>query len=256
MYLDIQNLTNLNIVELELSKLEQQTSTIINRILDLSLEEIIVTYSELAALRKFLWIMSFRQPSRRRQYTENHFCAQGEEIQKEVMKSVGRSSIDDIWLEHIKQLLLQDDCKVSLKFDGDSLRPLGENSMENIDYTSHRLSTFLSIWESPESGEFILTENGFNIFEGNCGRAFAGSAYHYFYPISPRRIIVACSVSFKTNDSMGIIHRNTKKHVLGLDPKDLWFPPYVNIPPRVKYWGKSESIGLYQDGTTIILCNN
>lgn len=257
MYLDVQDLTNLNIVELELSNLEQQASTVINRILDLSLEEITLTFSELSSLRKFLWIMSFRQPSRRRQYTENRFCAKGKKIQLEVMKSLGRSSIDDIWLVHIKQLLLQDDCKFSVKFGTTgTLAPLGENSMENIDYNSHCMGTFLSIWDAPESGEFILTENGFNIFEGDCGRGFASSAYHYFYPISPRRIIVACSVSFKTDDAMGVVHRNIQNRLLGVDPGRSWFPRYVNVPPRPKYWGKAEGIGLYQDGTTLIFCDN
>jgi hypothetical protein len=142
----------------------------------------------------------------------------------------------------------------SFESSPDSLTPLG-NSLEMSDYNCRNMSTFLCIWEAPESGEFILTENGFNIFEGNCGVAFASSAHHFFSPISPRRVIVACSVAFK-NDVIGIAHRNTRKGMLGVDPGDSWFPPYVNVPPKAKYWGKPEGVGLYQDGSTLILVIN
>src|SRR5207244_300914 len=60
MYLNVQDLANLNIVELELSNLEQQASKVINQILNLSLDELTLTNSELTALKKFLWIMQFR----------------------------------------------------------------------------------------------------------------------------------------------------------------------------------------------------
>jgi hypothetical protein len=66
---------------------------------------------------------------------------------------------------------------------------------------------------------------------------------------------VACSTSFKTDDA-GAVHRKIEKHLLGVDPESSWFPRYVNVPPRVKYWGKAEGISLYQDGTILIIFDN
>lgn len=247
MYSDIQNIKDLNFVELELSNLEQEASNIIKRMLDLSVNAVTISYLELTSLRKFLWIMSFRYPGRRRQYTENRFDQNGKRIQEDFMQSRGRSSLDDVWLESIKGILLEDaenPQSISLEGKTGSIGP-----MENIDYKSHKMSTFLCIWEAEEPFEFVLTDNGFNIFEGDCGRAFAGSAYHYFYPLSPRRIIVAAKTSFKSDhDVMGARHREMGNTILGVDPKNSWFPQELHIPPKVKYYGKPDGIGFGQDG--------
>jgi hypothetical protein len=247
MYSDIQNIKDLNFVELELSSLEQEASNIIKRVLDLSVDVVTISYPELVSLRKFLWIMSFRYPGRRRQYTENRFDQRGKRIQEDFMQFRDRSSLDDVWLESIKGILLEDPenpQRISLAHNTGTIGP-----MENIDYKSHDMTTFLCIWEAEEPFEFVLTDNGFNIFEGDCGRAFAGSAYHYFYPLSPRRIIVAANTSFKSNhDVMGACHREMANAILGVDPKNSWFEQELHIPPKVKYFGKPDGIGFGQDG--------
>ena len=242
MYSDVQNITDLNFVEVALSKLEQEAANIITRMMDLSHSEVTLSLMELTSLRKFLWIMSFRFPARRRQYTEERFCKRGKKIQQEFMRSRGRSSIDDVWLETIKGILLEDPNFFAAA--GGTIGP-----MENIDYKSHNMSTFLCIWEAEEPYEFALTDNGFSIFEGDAGCAFAGSAYHFFYPVSPRRIIVASKTSFKSDhDLLGFRHRVIAAELLGVDPRNSWFPQNLHKPPSVKYYGKPEGVGLNHDG--------
>jgi hypothetical protein len=59
------------------------------------------------------------------------------------------------------------------------------------------MDMLIRIWEVAEPYEFILTDNWFNIWEGDCGLGSSSMAYHNFYPISPGRILVALKVWFK-----------------------------------------------------------
>jgi hypothetical protein len=121
--------------------------------------------------------------------------------------------------------------------------------MENIDYKLHNANTFICIWQAEKPYEFVLTDNGFNIFEGNCGRGFSGFAYYYFYPVTPRRIIVASNISFKSNyDFLVCVTAGAVSEILGVDASDSWFPQELHIPPKVKYYCKSEGASLLQDG--------
>ena len=237
MYADIQNKTNLQFVEVELSHLEQRVSGILTKILDPSKFQITMTRSELTSLKKFFFIMSFRYPTRRRQYTENRFSAGGLKIQQEFMRARDRRSIDDVWLETIKGILLDDEeTTLPLPFDLSSNPSTSIGPMENIDYKLQGMSTFVCIWEAEEPCEFVLTDNSFGVFEGNCGRAFAGSAYHSFYPVSPRRIIVQSSVTFKQNDpGFATIFRQARRDMLGISPEQSWFPQEIHIPPVPNY---------------------
>ena len=253
MYSDIQNLADLNFVEIKMSKLEADAADIIRKsFMDFGKREVTITSPELTVLRKFLWIMSFRNRARRQQYKDERFDASGKKIQQAFMKAKGRSSLNDVWLENVKGLLLDDGSPLNY------FKPIDEiltdysrlaGPMELIDYKGHIQTTFLCIWEAPEPYEFILTDNGFNIFEGDAGRAFAGSAYHYFYPISPRRILVAARISFKEHELLGVKHREYARKTLGTDPSRSWLSRgEINVPPRPKYYGKPDGVGLFQDG--------
>jgi Protein of unknown function (DUF4238) len=144
MYSDIQNIADLNFVEVKLSELEQAASIVIKRVVDPSRTEVEMLYPELMALKKFLWIMSFRNPPRRRQYTDERFCARGKKIQQEYMEARGRTSLDDVWLENMKGLLLDDDEPAwSAAHLSDNRGPIG--LMENRDY---KVASFPVSWSA------------------------------------------------------------------------------------------------------------
>jgi Protein of unknown function (DUF4238) len=77
--------------------------------------------------------------------------------------------------------------------------------MEESNYCTVIQDMFICVWEAEEPFEFILTDNAFGIFEGNCGRGLCSLAYHYFYPISPRRVLVHARITFKSNDTRALL---------------------------------------------------
>ena len=250
MYSDIQNIEDLNFVEKELSKLEHKASDILKQILDLGRKEITLTRTELSALRLFLWVMSFRNPKRRKQYTDERFCKSGMSVQRQYMQERGRASLGDVWLDNMKGFLLDAQLKEPLRQNPFKMQHGLIGWMENSDQKLREVKTFLCIWEAAEPYEFVLTDNGFNIFEGNCGIALPSLAYHYFYPVSPKRIIVACSVTFKQEDSWGLQMRETEKKLHHISPEDSIFSPEISVPPVPQYYGKVGvgRHGLLQDG--------
>lgn len=217
MYSDIKNTTDVNYVEMELAKLEQTAAKAINEILDLSKDEITIVTSELDSLKKFLYIMSFRHPRRRRQYLDERFDKLGKSIEDEFMKTKGLSTLAEVWLENIKGMLAADLCGVGL--DAANM-----GFMEAFDFININLTTFICIWESAEPYEFIVTDNAFGVFEGDCGENHWGQAYHYFYPISPKRIIVHSKISSKSNEVIGAEYAEFAKTALGLSPDNSLFP--------------------------------
>jgi len=242
-YADIQNVDKLHWVEEELSKLEQVASGIIIRILAAP-TEVTMTFEELTLLRRFLWIMSFRYPSRRRQYTENRFCESGKTIEKEFMDAKGRKTLGDVWLENMRGFLMEtlDDALDVTIFDVGIKEKADQNIgyLEHMDYRYHNMSSFLCIWEAEAPYEFVLTDNGFGIYESDAGRAFPSQANHYFYPISPRRILVAAKVWFKPNlDMVGGLLESVKK-ILALNPSKSWLANVPHVPPTPKYYNMPE----------------
>ena len=243
MYADIKNVESLHCVELKLSELERSASKIIRQIIDPLQKEITLTWQELIELRRFLWTMSFRYPGRRLQYTEGRFSESGKEVELEFMKAKDRQTLDDVWLENVQGLLSEtlDDLQNNSILDVIGKTTSGDiGKIVHINYKTWALNTFLCIWEAEEPYEFILTDNGFNVWEGNCGRGFPSQAFHHFYPISPRRILVASKVWFK-QEGLSLFQAaqlETAKSFFGIDPKDSILAGVKHIPPKVHYHGK------------------
>jgi hypothetical protein len=65
------------------------------------------------------------------------------------------------------------------------------------DYVDRMMDRFLVIWQAGENDEFIITKNGFGTFEGinePLPQFNFKYAFHYFYVISPKLVLVLCSV--------------------------------------------------------------
>lgn len=231
MYADIRNTADINYLETEISHLEQKASSIIQRCTDLSETRIVLSLLELETLQRFLFVMSFRFPARRSQFEGGSLNEVGLREVQEFMRRKGRSETIEAWLENIKGALREDPGK--LLQSSDIMQTHG------TDYWARNKFSFICIWEAEEPDEFILTENGFGLWEGECGNFFTEHAYHYFYRISPRRILVHAKVYFKPQARDGLIGKEYRAiaNKLGLGPKGSIFPAEIHKDPVVNYIG-------------------
>ncbi|CAG8471144.1 3288_t:CDS:2 [Funneliformis mosseae] len=150
MYKDINNEDAMH-VEAKLSKLERSVSETIRNIVKTSQMEnqVVLLRKDLEDLRKFIFIMNYRNSQRYFQYANDKF-----DIPTKLMVTT-----------FMQQHNLQ--------------RPA----------------------EAGENDEFIITSNGFGIFEGVNGMVFGKFpfqyAYHSFYVISPKLVLVLCPSGFR-----------------------------------------------------------
>ena len=188
--------------------------------------------------------MSFGYPSRRGQYTENRFCEVGKTVEEKFMRAKGRTTLDDVWLDNMRGLMETVDDSLDITHFDVATEQNGDTNigyLENCDYRSHNMSTFLCIWEAEAPYEFILTDNGFGIYESDAGRALPSQANHYFYPISPRRILVAAKVWFKPNpDVYAVGLREAVQKLFKLNPSKSWLANVRHVPPKTKYYNMPE----------------
>ena len=71
-------------------------------------------------------------------------------------------------------------------------------------------------------------------------------AYHYFYPISPRRILVASKVWFKPDlNPIELMKRDMAKRIFEVDHKNSVLAEAKHLPPRVEYDGGLSQLGMF-----------
>ncbi|RHZ71994.1 hypothetical protein Glove_248g33 [Diversispora epigaea] len=185
-------------VEKKLATLEMQASKVIHDILRASQKEnqVVLLSVELNNLYKFLFIMDYRKPHRWSQFINGNFDAGTLPIVKEFMQEYKLQSTREVWLQNIREILDTEHNKIK-----DNLRIL---KPDRDDYVNRMMDRFLVIWQAGENDEFITTSNGFGIFEGMneilnvpVPQFQFQYAYHYFYVISPKLVLVLCTVFFR-----------------------------------------------------------
>ncbi|CAG8518434.1 14504_t:CDS:1 [Acaulospora morrowiae] len=193
MYKDFNN-NDVMHVEEKLSKLECRASKTIKDILEASQEQnqVVLLRKDLEDLRKFIFIMNYRNGHRWRQFTGANFDPSTRSMVKDFMQQQNLKRPEEVWLQNIREILdtphheVKDNMKI-FKVDRD-------------DYKQRMIEYFLVIWQAGENDEFIVTSNGFGIFEGVTGTIFGspfGFAYHSFYVISPKLVLVLCPSFFR-----------------------------------------------------------
>ncbi|CAB5367926.1 unnamed protein product [Rhizophagus irregularis] len=105
------------------------------------------------------------------------------------MQKYKLKSIQEVWLQNIHKLLITEykDIKNSFRI----FMP------DREDYIDRMMDHFLIIWQASENDEFIITKNGFGTFEGinePLPQFNFKYAFHYFYVISLKLVLVLCSV--------------------------------------------------------------
>ncbi|CAG8490418.1 14385_t:CDS:2, partial [Racocetra fulgida] len=124
--------------------------------------------------------------------------------------------------------------------------------VDRMDYKLRMIDCFLTIWQAGENDEFIMTSNAFGIFEGiNITGSSMGpfqKAFHWFYVISPKLLLVLCDSGFREGVGFEALDR-----ILGFKKrshfKDVPHPPpipeYVNISKQKSAYD-SEPVNIFE----------
>ncbi|CAG8471706.1 135_t:CDS:1 [Ambispora leptoticha] len=219
-------------VEDKLSKLEGRASKTIRDIITASQKEnqIALLRRDLGDLRKFLFIMNYRNRSRWSQFANEKFDVMTKLLVKNFMHEHKLKSAREVWLRNIREILdtPHEDVKDNMRiFD-----------LDRNDYQFRMIDCFLVIWQAGENDEFIITSNGFGIFEGVTGPGLFGQfqfAYHSFYVISPKLVLVLCHASFREEIGPDTMQKKLgfNRSILENAPHPPAIPTYVAIPKHV-----------------------
>ncbi|CAG8434266.1 11188_t:CDS:1 [Scutellospora calospora] len=221
-------------VENKLSKLENEASNVVRDIITASQQDkshIVLLRKNLANLRKFLFIMNYRKTSRKDQFLKEEFDIPTLLELKNFMKQNNIQNSQEVWLQNIDEIL--DTPHQDVKNNEQIF------SADRMDYKRYANDYFLAIWQAGENDEFIITSNTFGLFEGVIvdkifldGRfQKVSKAFHYFYVISPKLVLVLCDWGFRDgigfeylDNLFGFKHRSFFENVS--HPKPI--PDYVN----------------------------
>jgi len=204
LYRNMKNPSDVDYLEHKLADLEREASHIIRNIhLSLPLGSITLAREQLATLRKFIFVMHYRHdavsttcfhednPSNAsirdwiQRYKERH------QLQTEV----------DVWLEGLKYYL--ETPHQTIIATGEDLRERYGNGrffemlskrfdpdieeLYAIEYESMANYFFLGVWEAAEDTEFVLSGNGFGVWEG---LIYGNPGAHRIYVVSPRIALI------------------------------------------------------------------
>ncbi|KAG2151024.1 uncharacterized protein EDB93DRAFT_1103257 [Suillus bovinus] len=204
-YQDVRNTRNINALEEKLGDLERDAASII---MDLhnALPQGTFTLKRrpLELLRKFLFIMHYRKVSCSDTYfqVDHPENAGGRQWIESFMKAKGIHSSAGVWLHFLRYYLdsshsdiMQDAAKLVEKYGEEGLQRMITESHIPPDlkhfpaytYHTHANNYFFSIWEAAEGEEFILTHNGFGLWEG---LADGYPDLHRIFVVSPRVALV------------------------------------------------------------------
>lgn len=191
-------------IEEELSILESRAGEVISTIrkaFEAGKKEIWINRTQRDVLRKFLFIMKYRNKGFHQRYfhqTAEEYCENDKEKMMKYMKDKGFRRPIDVWFDNIKGIL-------DLNMDA------GLVWMEKIqkriypddaDWFCNNVQQFYMAFVTPEEkeNEFLLTQNAYSIHEGHETQRHdletgkmecrAYTELHVFAPISPKLLIV------------------------------------------------------------------
>uniref|UniRef100_A0A1D1YZY9 Myosin-14 n=1 Tax=Anthurium amnicola TaxID=1678845 RepID=A0A1D1YZY9_9ARAE len=225
MYKDLNN-EHVMHVEEKLSKLEGQASKTIQDILKASQvqNQVVLLRKGLEDLRKFLFVMNYRNGHRWSQYANENFDSVTKSMVKTFMREHNLQRPEEVWLQNIREILdtphekVKDNQKIFF--------------IDREDYKQRMVDCFLIIWQAGENDEFIITSNGFGIFEGVNGVIMGlpfQYAYHSFYVISPKLVLVLCPSWFRKEIGTDHIYKiyGGKRSIFDNVPHPAATPNYV-----------------------------
>ncbi|KIJ62269.1 hypothetical protein HYDPIDRAFT_114761 [Hydnomerulius pinastri MD-312] len=225
LYGDKHNQENVNELEEKLAILEREAAVIIKDMHEaLPAGKFCLKRRPLEALRKFLFIMHYRQAVVAPVYfQEDHpQNAGGRQWIEHFKKSRGLESAIDVWvymlryyLDHSHSQLMLLAAGVVDKYDIDNIFNLATGSQiphdiedfPAVTYQSLAGGFFMCIWEAAEGEEFVLPYNGFGLWEGGIpidGKVDGRSSLHRIFVMSPRIVVVLRSTILRP-ENIGLV---------------------------------------------------
>ncbi|KAG9302082.1 hypothetical protein G9A89_021126 [Geosiphon pyriformis] len=233
-------------VEDKLSKLEEKASKVVRDIIKASQVEsqIVLVRRDLSNLRKFLFVMNYRNRHRWAQFSNESFDILTLLMVKKFMREQKLKKPQELWLQNIREILETPHEEIK-----DNLRIF---TLDREAYELRMVDSFLVIWQAGENDKFIITCNGFGIFEGvnRLGILVPFQIpYHSFYVISPKLVLVLCHTLFRTENGFEGIEKKFgfNRSIFEYVPHQPATPNYVATPkyvPPNKY-GRSTDSNLY-----------
>ncbi|KAK0213249.1 hypothetical protein DFS33DRAFT_1269862 [Desarmillaria ectypa] len=225
LYRDASNPSNANELERKLSVLESGASVVIEKLhANLASGKATLERHNVERLRKFLFVMHYRNLGG--SYFDPDHPHGGSTIRQWLerykTKHLECKTHTDVWLRILRYYL---DTPHSQIID-DAMAIYNEHGMEkvhfqmltNVDpnmehyealaYQGQAGMSFLCIWEAHETSEFILSSNGFGLWEG---LSMSGDQIHRVFVISPRIAVVLRSNLTPIFEKMGPVNSDLLK---------------------------------------------
>ncbi len=159
MYRDEENATDVDHIEKAFSRLESNAARIIQKI-DKVVDkgEVSLPRGEVNTLRKFLFLLSYRNNRRSRQFIEENFDEDTYNVIKEFQAEHGLKDTKAVWLFNIKNILDSEHWEI------------GENPkvfwVDRTDYKIEQQAFQMGLFCVPQGFEFIAT-GSMGLFEGS-----------------------------------------------------------------------------------------
>ncbi|KAF9360222.1 hypothetical protein BGX26_010128 [Mortierella sp. AD094] len=182
-----------------LSKSESSTAIFVQMIVSGS-KDISLTRAKLLDFKKFLFIMMYRNESRRNQYLQETFDFGTRLTIQKHMRFNNISNIQEVWFKNLKWIIKTpfDDIMNEIERANPSDNPFAgimaySGPVHVTELTDFGLMTmhYVCIWQAPEGSEFILTDNCFGCYEGPMGINL-----HFFFVVSPQYAVVLAHRAF------------------------------------------------------------
>ncbi|KAG1725894.1 uncharacterized protein EDB91DRAFT_1022191, partial [Suillus paluster] len=239
-YQDVRNTEDVNELEKKLADLERQAASII---MDLHKALPHGTFTlkrrSLELFRKFLFIMHYRNASCSSAYfqADHPENAGARQWIESFMKAKGTQSAVETWLYVLRYYLdashsdiMRDAAELIEKYGEEGLQKMIAESHISPDFERYPVvayhgqanNYFFSIWEAAEGEEFILTNNGFGLWEGLAGGC---PGLHRIFVVSPRIAIVLRCVLLRPETKAYIPAGSFKSCLLNINPVP---PSYAN----------------------------
>lgn len=185
MYRDeINHIDDPTFIESELAKFETEIAELFKKKI-IDVDEIIINRAELEKIRIFLGLLSFRCDYRSYQYKNNNF---DENTRQVLANYVKNDDYEDLWKREIEEL-------AKFRSFDDFHKSIIIDPIIKMDFEQLLKGYYMTVVDA-RGGEFLLTDvyptleicpllNGTNIH------------LHFFYPISPTRMLVLNHIMFR-----------------------------------------------------------
>ena len=255
MYKDVDHERAYHVEEL-LSKLESDAARIYHRIKkdhESGKYNFSITRKDLNLLRKFLFVMRYRRHGFWSKYTGtiDTYEYDDRDILIEFLKERSITDLRQVWLINLEIIV-----RTEIDADGEWLQTIGREMFggdANM-YVFHMRESYMAFCEPQSSGdEFIITDNGFGIFEGpvvfdpaNLKSTGADGSpprlgdpvyteFHKLAPLSPRLILVLRS-NYLRDEPIWKKRRNVSNQLEPRRNSDSVLQDLPIKPPKIHYW--------------------